>query len=113
MSVYLSSQTHIYIPFGVTFWDKLVHFVCFAGLTGSWTFWFPLESWKRHSLRNLLLCIVGVAVYGALDEWHQSFTPGRDMSVYDWLADVAGAVIGSVSGCLLMRLLVKHRARLG
>jgi VanZ family protein len=111
MSFYLSSQPYIYMPPGIVIWDKLVHFICFAGLTGSWTFWFPLASWKKHTLRNLLLCIVGVAVYGVLDEWHQSFTPGREVSVYDWFADVGGAILGSVSGCILMRLMVKYRER--
>jgi VanZ family protein len=111
MSFYLSSQPQIYMPPGIVLWDKLLHFVCFAGLTGSWTFWFPLETWKKHTLRNILFCIVGVAVYGALDEWHQSFTPGREVSVYDWFADVLGAVLGSVTGCVLMRLMMKYRER--
>jgi VanZ family protein len=109
MSFHFSSQPQIHMPLGLILWDKFVHFVCFAGLTGSWTFWFPLESWKKHTLRNLLFCIVGVAVYGAFDEWHQSFTPGRESSVYDWFADVSGAILGSVLGCVLMRLMVKYR----
>lgn len=36
------------------------------------------------------------AVYGALDEWHQSFVPGRDADFLDWTADVAGAICALV-----------------
>lgn len=38
------------------------------------------------------LLVLG-ALYGAADEWHQSFT-GRDPSFFDWLADVAGVGAG-------------------
>ena len=31
-----------------------------------------------------------VAGYGALDEWHQSLTPGRHPSVLDLLTDLVG-----------------------
>ncbi|MDV6373846.1 VanZ family protein [Deinococcus sp. ZS9-10] len=33
--------------------------------------------------------------WGALDEVHQSFVPGRDAGVTDWLFDLAGAWMGS------------------
>jgi VanZ family protein len=35
------------------------------------------------------------AAYGASDEWHQSFVPGRTADHADWLADVAGAAAAS------------------
>ncbi len=42
--------------------------------------------------RRMLVCTV-IALCGAVDEWHQSHTPGRDMSVLDLWTDVAGAAI--------------------
>jgi VanZ family protein len=30
--------------------------------------------------------------YGIVDELHQSFIPGRDAAVHDWIADSAGAL---------------------
>jgi len=33
------------------------------------------------------------SVYAASDEVHQSFVPGREMSILDWLADAAGILI--------------------
>jgi hypothetical protein len=38
-------------------------------------------------------------LYGASDEWHQSFSPGRDSSVCDVLTDLSGGV----SAVLLLR----------
>jgi VanZ family protein len=33
---------------------------------------------------------------GGLDEWHQTFTPGRSGGdVWDWLADMTGGFIGA------------------
>ena len=40
-----------------------------------------------------MLLLMGVG-YGALDEWHQSLVPGRDVSVGDWVADSAGVILG-------------------
>jgi VanZ family protein len=34
------------------------------------------------------------AVYGVSDEFHQRFVPGRNASIEDWVADVAGAAVG-------------------
>jgi len=37
-----------------------------------------------------------VPVIGAADEWNQSFIPGREASVWDWLADEVGTVVAVV-----------------
>jgi VanZ family protein len=49
--------------------------------------------------RRVWVCVVVVLLYGASDEWHQSFTPGRDASVCDVLTDLTGGV----SAVLLLR----------
>ncbi|MEP2777331.1 MAG: VanZ family protein [Luteolibacter sp.] len=44
---------------------------------------------------TFLLLIAIFAVIGALDEYHQTFTPGRSGNdPFDWLADVLGATTG-------------------
>lgn len=35
------------------------------------------------------------AWFGALDEVHQAFVPGRDAGVTDWLFDLAGSALGA------------------
>lgn len=46
-------------------------------------------------LMVLVLAVAGGAVFGAVDEFHQSFVPGRDASELDWLVDVAGSLGGA------------------
>ncbi|MEX2043905.1 MAG: VanZ family protein, partial [Opitutus sp.] len=36
---------------------------------------------------------VVAAVFGATDEWHQSFVPGRTSEWADWIADALGAAL--------------------
>ena len=45
--------------------------------------------YRRH-----LVVLILVALYGASDEWHQRFVPGRSCEFGDWLADAAGAALG-------------------
>lgn len=41
------------------------------------------------------LALVVAAWFGALDEVHQSFVPGREAGPGDWVFDVAGAWVGA------------------
>ena len=45
------------------------------------------------------------SVYGAFDEIHQIFVPGRFAEVLDWLADFSGAILGVVFISFLMKKL--------
>jgi len=93
--VWLSSRSHY--PGGVELpppLDKVAHATVFAVLA----FCFELALRRsRHDLpmyRRHLWVFLGVALFGATDEWHQSFVAGRDCSVLDWLADAIGAGLG-------------------
>jgi VanZ family protein len=51
--------------------------------------------------------VVIIATFGALDEFLQTFTPGRTGDdIYDWTADVLGALTGA-----LLSLLAHDRLR--
>jgi VanZ family protein len=50
----------------------------------------PFSVWK------VLLITAMVAAFGALDEIHQSFVPGRDASLGDLAADAAGGFAAAV-----------------
>jgi hypothetical protein len=45
--------------------------------------------------RRLVCAVILASAYGAIDEFHQSFVPGRSPSVLDWATDTAGALAGA------------------
>jgi VanZ family protein len=49
-----------------------------------------------------LAAIGAVACYAALDEFHQSFVPGRTAAVSDVLLDTAGGISGQIAAGLVM-----------
>jgi len=51
-----------------------------------------------------LAAVAGSALYGASDEWHQAFVPGRSPAVADLMADAAGAALGAGLGWIWARL---------
>ena len=69
-------------------WDKLAHAFEYAVLgfllakaTRSWRAAWVIAAW-----------------YGATDEVHQAFVPGRMAGIDDWWADVTGAFLGARLG---------------
>jgi hypothetical protein len=57
---------------------------------------------------SLMWCLVLTIAYGASDEFHQSFVPNRDASVYDLMADALGALL--FVSFVLIRNRVKTKA---
>jgi VanZ family protein len=58
--------------------------------------------------RAAALAWVGSAVYGASDEFHQSFVPGRTPDVNDWFVDIAGAAVAIIA-CRAMAAAIARR----
>jgi VanZ family protein len=79
--------------------DKGLHLVAYAGLAFLCGRGVAEEGAGRRL--TCLLAFAIAAVYGATDEWHQSFVPGRGPDAYDWAADAAGAVIGAMVHAVL------------
>lgn len=98
MIFYLSSRPEL--PVKTVFYgmDKVLHAVCYAVLGFFFSFSFkPRE--KPQPLIRVIVITLMVAVYGALDELHQSFIPGRDADIYDLAADAAGGLAAAVIFC--------------
>ena len=78
--------------------DKVVHFGYFFGGSGLICAWLFRRRPKNPNWKAIIAtAILVVALIGGLDEYHQSFTPGRsgnDLS--DWIADVLGATAGAL-----------------
>lgn len=91
--------THIPIP-QIPRWvgqmavsDKAMHFTAYLFL--SFLLWFAVNpakkvNWRKPAAWWILFAVVW---YGAIDEWLQMYV-GRNADVYDFFADLAGAVTG-------------------
>lgn len=89
--------------------DKFAHFVAFA-LGASLLAMAIRRSFAVTWTRAVLLAILGVSVFGAMDEWHQTFTPQRSgADVGDWVADMLGAATGAVITSLSYGKIRRHR----
>jgi VanZ family protein len=91
----LSSQSTLPQPKGILGIDKVQHLAAYAVLAFCIGFRISSAGWKRRPAFFFFLTAVLASAYGAVDEFHQSFVPGRDASVWDWIADALGAVIGA------------------
>ena len=47
-----------------------------------------------EKVNAVLFAVLGAVIYGATDEFHQGFTPGREPRVRDVFFDTIGAVTG-------------------
>jgi len=85
--------------------DKLCHFAAHAGLACLLVSWWQLAPLGRRmsSLKIAAIAIALVAAYGAFDEITQ-IPVGRDCELLDWVADVSGGIVGSLSATLAFSL---------
>lgn len=81
----LSSRSTVPGP-EVPYFDKVAHFGAYAVLGA-------LLAFAAHRSRApLAVAVVLGLLYGASDEVHQMFVPGRSPDVLDWAADAAGVL---------------------
>jgi VanZ family protein len=78
------------IPTG---WDKVAHFTTYAFIT--------CLLWYGTAGRAPLAVLAAVFAFGAFDEVHQLFMPGRTAEVADFIADTLAA--SAVCGLLFLR----------
>ncbi len=76
--------------------DTVIH----AGLYGvlGWLVGTALNRPGARGWRLPAAAVVAMAAFGAGDEAHQAWTPGRVPALADWLADVTGATVGLAAG---------------
>lgn len=93
----------------VPFQDKGVHFLVY-GVFALLFAHAALETWPGWPLVAVFaLALVVTVFWGALDEVHQSFVPGRDADPLDVLADALGGVGGAA--LRLVPVALRKRAR--
>ena len=90
---HFSSESNPLPELTTRIWDKALHAAEYAGLAMLLSRALWGEGFSRG--RSMALALFVASAYGASDEWHQLFVPGRDSSVLDWMADTIGAAVGS------------------
>jgi len=93
---------HTRLPGRVSHYDKLGHVAVYAVL-GALYFNAVTAGGGRASARRTILAFLLTVAFGASDEWHQSFVPGRSGKLGDWLADALGAALAMGLGWWLAR----------
>ena len=91
---YLSSQPGVDRPPLFPGQDKLLHFIAF-GILGFLAMGSAKAGPYGHRPWQVWLAIALVTLYGALDEFHQYFVPGRVADHYDVIADMIGGMFGA------------------
>jgi len=91
----VSGTNNLATPPGFT-WvghDKVAHVLVF-GLIATTILRLPV--FRTRQGLGMVAAIVLTSLFGALDEWRQSFTPGRFVEFDDWIADTVGAIIATM-----------------
>jgi VanZ family protein len=99
---YASSMSDVKTPLQKISFDKLLHvfiYLPFGFLLARSVYQTGLLV-SRNGLLGFVL--LGALLYGASDEIHQAFVPGRSMEFLDVMADMMGGLLG---GCLYLYLL--------
>lgn len=82
--------------------DKVAHLAYFT-LTGLFAARAGLAGHGWSARRTAAAVVLGALAWGVLDEFHQSFTPGRAVEAGDVAADVAGASLGLGAALVVLR----------
>ena len=85
--------------------DKAVHGVEFGILCLLICWSISSAHIGAKNIYKIVLPIALTSIYGAIDEFHQSFTPHRSVEFLDWVADTTGATIA----CFIWQTLTNSR----
>ena len=78
---------------GIDWFDKILHFVVFGILGFLMARSLKYANFKQLNSNFVIWSIIICSIYGAMDEIHQLYVPGRFATVGDWVADVLGIIV--------------------
>jgi VanZ family protein len=89
--------------------DKSAHSLAYAGFALVLLRALAGARWRGVTAATAIAAALLATLYGASDELHQYFVPGRDSDVLDLAADARGAVIAAA----VVYLIARFRRRRG
>lgn len=77
--------------------DKPIHILIF-GVLGVLVYRAlePDSQRDRYTMKTALMTFGIVLCYGIIDEFHQGYTPGRSVDLYDLMADAVGGILAVI-----------------
>ena len=107
---YFSSMPKVeFIPESLLSRDKLLHFIgfFFYGISTQ-LFINTIFQNKKQATKNIFVLIIGI-IYPLSDEIHQSYVPGRDSDIYDFLTDLVGIILSLLIFTLILKAFDKFK----
>ncbi|MDR2999940.1 MAG: VanZ family protein [Fibromonadaceae bacterium] len=93
------------------FSDKIKHVVAYFVLGISFCLWIPSKKWLAKPFLWGITVVVLCTVFGILDEYHQSFRPGRSGNdLGDIIANFIGGLIAAITYCIAVHI-IKRRVK--
>lgn len=76
------------------FSDKIKHFIAYFVLGITFCLWITTKKWNSKPFIFSFIVVMLCTVFGVIDEFHQSFVPGRSGNdLGDLIADIMGGTI--------------------
>lgn len=94
---FLSSQSTLPVPKGILGFDKVIHCVEYAVLAFLIARALARGAGPNRGAIAAIVAALLSTTYGASDEFHQSFVPGRSSDGYDLVADAVGSLLGAAA----------------
>jgi VanZ family protein len=99
----LSAQPYLVPPFRFRNGDKVAHTLEYGGLGVLLVRAMrSRRGWDRPLAAGLVALTIGLGI-AAADEKFQAFIPGRDSSLFDWMADAGGLILGQLAYLAMRR----------
>ncbi|MGD2076358.1 MAG: VanZ family protein [Gammaproteobacteria bacterium] len=102
---FLSHQSGLHTPSLFSAQDKVAHALVY-GVLGALLLASQAPHTHGYGWRQMAASILVASMYGITDELHQSFVPGRNVDLWDWVADTLGALLAVLLVAWLVR---RHR----
>lgn len=98
-----------FLPDSLLSHDKLLHLTgfFFYGISTQ-LFINTLFTNKKKSSKIIFVLIIGI-IYSISDEFHQSYVPGRNSDIYDFLTDLVGIILSLLIFNLILKVFDKSK----
>ena len=93
---FLSNQPGDFIQLPDIFgFDKVAHLIAYTVLAATFLYGIHPFSHGSNRMAYVIAAVFFCILFGISDEFHQSFIPGRSVSIWDVVADTLGGLLAA------------------